>query len=141
MANPFLSLDGAGFIDQPGLKVDAILATYAATQYSQSVLYLDIISSLTKDIQLASQQWERLPELMNASLNRLFSAYFDQVEIDVSLDENSMNAETTSFKVYITGSVTQDGVMYDIAKLLQVDNAKFSEVSDFTPENIKYSEE
>ena len=37
MAYPFLSLDGSGYIREPSLKVDAILASYASTQYSQTV--------------------------------------------------------------------------------------------------------
>ncbi len=139
MAFPFLSLDGSGYIHEPSLKVDAILACYAATQYSQSVLYKSIISSLSKDIQLCSQQWDKLPDFVQSSLNRLFSAYFDQVEISVQLDEDSMNADTQTFQLFIIGSVVQDNRTYDLSKLLQVTNAKFSNVTDFAVGNAKYA--
>ncbi len=139
MAYPVPSLDGAGWIHDPALKVDMILANYASTQYSQTILYRNLISSFSKDIQLCSQQWNRLPETMLQSLDRLFTAYFDQVDITVDLDEDSMNAETNSFQVLITGSLVQDGKNYDLSKVLQVTNSKFASVSDFSLGNQKYA--
>ena len=139
MAYPFLSLDGSGYIREPSLKVDAILASYAATQYSQSVLYRDLISSLSKDLQMCSQQWDKLSGYVQTSLERLFNAYFDQVELNVSLDEDSMNADTSTFKLYITGVVVQDGKPYDLSKMLHIDNAKFSSVTDFGLGNNQYA--
>ena len=120
MTYPVPSLDGAGWINDPALKVDAILANYASTQYSQTILYRSRISSFSKDLQLCSQQWNKLPETMQQSLDRMFTAYFEQVDISVELDEESMNDETKSFRVFITGSLAQDGKGYDLSKILQV---------------------
>ena len=139
MAYPFLSLDGSGFINEPSLKVDAILACYSSTQYSQTVLYRDSISSISKDIQMSSQQWDKLPNYMQGSLERLFGAYFDNVDIKVNLDEDSMNAQTASFKLTIVGTLMQDNIAYDLAKLLTIDNAKFSKVTDFSLGNVVYA--
>lgn len=139
MAYPFLSMDGSGFIHEPSLKVDAILASYAATQYSQSVIYRDIISSLSKDLQRCSQQWDKLAGIVEGSLDRLFNAYFDQVEINVVLDEESMNADTSTFKLFIMGTVAQDGKPYDLSKMLQISNSKFSSVTDFGLGNKQYA--
>lgn len=139
MAYPVPSLDGSGFIRDAALKIDAILANYATTQFSQSILYRNRISSFSKDIQMCSQQWQKLPATMQASLDRLFTAYFDQTDISVDLDEESMNDQTASFKIYIVGSVVQDNTSYELSKVLQVTNAKFSSVTDFNLGNANYA--
>jgi hypothetical protein len=73
---------------------------------------------------------------VETSLERLFNAYFDQVDLTVNLDEDSMNADTSTFKLYIMGTVIQDGKPYDLSKMLQIDNAKFSSVTDFGLGNV-----
>lgn len=139
MDNPYLSLGGEGLITEPAAKVDAILAGYAATQYSQSILFREIISSLSKDIQLCSQQWEKLPNYVQQSLARLFSGYFSQTDISVTLDEASMNADNASFKLLIAGTVVQAGVPYDLSKMLQISSGKFASVTDFGAGNAIYA--
>lgn len=139
MANAIASMDGTGFITDASLKIDYVMASYAATQYSQSVLFRDSISSFSKDIQMASQQWEILPDLMQDNLNKMFSAYFDNVEIMVRLDEDSYNDSSNTFKVFIEGIVSQDGESYQLSKELYVNSKKFSSVSDFSPGNINYA--
>lgn len=139
MAYPVPSLDGSGFIYDPALKIDAILANYSVSQHSQTSLYRNRISSFSKDIQMCSQQWGKLPATMQSSLDRLFTAYFDQTDITVQLDESSMNDETASFKLVIFGSVIQDNVSYELSKVLQVTNAKFSSVTDFNLGNAQYA--
>jgi hypothetical protein len=57
----------------------------------------------------------------------------------ISLDEDSMNADTSTFKLYITGVVVQDGKPYDLSKMLHIDNAKFSSVTDFGLGNNQYA--
>ena len=138
MDNPYLSLGGEGLITEPAAKVDAILADYSAVQRSQSVLFREIISSLSKDIQLCSQQWDKLPKYMQDSLARLFSSYFSQADISVTLDEASMNAENSSFKILISGTLVQAGVPYDLSKMLQISSGKFSSVTDFGAGNAAY---
>jgi len=139
MPFPVPSLDGSGFITDAALKIDAIFANYAATQYSQTVLYRDRISSFSKDIQMCSQQWQKLPDVMQQSLNRLFTAYFDQTDITVELDENSMNDETATFQLFISGSVIQDNTAHNLSKILQVTNSKFSSVTDFNMSNTPHA--
>lgn len=139
MAYAIASMDGSGFITDPSLKIDYIMACYASTQYSQTVLFRDSISSFTKDVQMCSQQWERLPDTMQSNLNKMFSAYFDNVEIIVRLDDASMEDSSNQFKVYIEGIVSQDGQSYQLSKELYVNSKKFSSVSDFSPGNINYA--
>ena len=138
MAYHVPSLDGSGFITDAALKIDAIFANYAATQYSQSVLYRSRISSFSKDVQMCSQQWRKLPDVMQGSLSRLFTAYFDQTDITVELDEDSMNDETATFQLFISGSVIQDNTAQNLSKVMQVTNAKFSSVTDFNMSNARY---
>ena len=139
MAYAIASMDGSGFITDASLKIDYIMACYASTQYSQTVLFRDSISSFSKDIQMCSQQWERLPDTMQNNLNKMFSAYFDNVEIIVRLDDASMEDSSNQFKVYIEGIVSQDGNNYQLSKELYVNSKKFSAVSDFSPGNINYA--
>lgn len=138
MAYPVPSLDGSGYIQDPNIKVDTLFANYAATQYSQTILFRDNISSFSKDIQLCSQQWEKLPEYIKVSLDRLFTAYFDQVDIYVELDEASMESNDGTFKLLITGTVVQDTVSYELGKVMQVTNSRFSSVTDFSLGNARY---
>lgn len=138
MAYPVPSLDGSGYIYDPNIKIDTLFANYAATQYSQTILFRDNISSFSKDIQLCSQQWTKLPEYVKASLDRLFTAYFDQTDIYVELDESSMEANNNTFKLLITGTVVQDAVNYELGKVMQITNAKFSSVTDFNLGNARY---
>lgn len=138
MAYPVPSLDGSGYIQDPNIKVDTLFANYAATQYSQTILFRDNISSFSKDIQLCSQQWEKLPEYIKVSLDRLFTAYFDQVDIYVELDEASMENNDGTFKLLITGTVVQDTVSYELGKVMQVTNSRFSSVTDFSLGNARY---
>lgn len=138
MAYPIPSLDGSGFITDPSLKIDYIMACYCSTQYSQTILYRNLISSFSKDIQLSAQQWEKLPGLVEASLNRLFSSYFDQTDIAVNIDDNSMDAASSTFKLIIEGIVRQDGSSYQLSKELYVNHSKVSSVTDFNIGNIVY---
>jgi hypothetical protein len=139
MANRIPSMDGSGFITDPSLKIDYLMACYCSTQHSQTVLYRPLISSFSKDIQLSSQQWESLPGYVEASLSRLFTSYFDQTEIAVSIDENSMEDGTSLFKLIIEGIVRQDGTSYQLSKELYVNHAKLSSVTDFNIGNTNYA--
>lgn len=138
MAYPILSLDGSGLITDPSLKIDYQMACYCSTQYSQSFLYRNLISSFSKDIQLAAQQWEKLPELVENSLSKLFTSCFDQVEINVSIDDTSMEDDSPIFKLIIEGIVRQDGVGYQLSKELYVNSTKLSAVTDFNIGNSYY---
>ncbi len=138
MANPIPSLDGSGYITDPSLKIDYIMACYCSTQYSQTIFYRNLISSFSKDIQLSAQQWEKLPELVENSLSRLFTAYFDQTEISADIDETSMEDDTNTFKLIIEGIVRQDGVSYQLSKELYVNHTKVSSVTDFSIGNAFY---
>lgn len=139
MAYAIASMDGSGYITDPSAKIDYIMACYASTQYSQSLLYRDKISSFSKDIQMCSQQWELLPDRMANNLNKMFSAYFDNVEIMVRLDDDSMKDASNEFKVYIEGIVSQDGKSHQLSRELFVNSTKFSSVSDFSNGNISYA--
>lgn len=138
VAYPVPSLDGSGYINDPNIKVDTLFANYAATQYSQTILFRDKISSFSKDIQQCSQQWDKLPDFVKRSLDRLFTAYFDQVDLEVQLDEASMDANNASFKLNISGTVVQDSNQYELAKVMQVTNSRFASVTDFNLGNSKY---
>ena len=114
------------------------MACYCSTQYSQTIFYRNLISSFSKDIQLSAQQWEKLPELVENSLSRLFTAYFDQTEISADIDETSMEDDTNTFKLIIEGIVRQDGVSYQLSKELYVNHTKVSSVTDFSIGNAFY---
>ena len=140
MAYDFPSLDGTGWVKDPRIKIDSIFAAYMATDHSQTVLYRNFISSFSKDIQVSANQWSMLPTLVKDNLGRMFSSYFDSVDIDVSLDENSMNASTNQFLLVVSGTVIQDGITYDISKELQRNSTKTTSITDFKSENIVYQE-
>ena len=72
-------------------------------------------------------------------MSRLFTSYFDQTEIAVSIDENSMEDGTSLFKLIIEGIVRQDGTSYQLSKELYVNHAKLSSVTDFNIGNTNYA--
>lgn len=130
MATSLLTLDGAGIVTDPYQKIQLILAYLLATQASQSNIFKSHVVSISDIIRRKGSQSIDMRTEVEDSIKRVFNRYFDNVDINVSIDKSN-KVDKSEFDVVIQCQVTQDGKTYDVARTLSVLNDKIKLVSEF----------
>lgn len=126
--NPYPTLSELGFIHDPKQKIEWIFADYIAAKHSQSTIHFGKISSLSFDEFDGNYEGHRTAEVMQNSLTRLFSAYFETTSIQVTDDSVDNSNET---RVVVKGVFTQEGKSFQLNEVLSVDNGRINKLTNF----------
>ena len=81
MTNPYCSLDTVGFVKEPAVIAERVLADYLSTNYSQSIIFFGKLKSLQRTIQLNAGNMDLTAAAIGEDLHELLSAYLDNVTV------------------------------------------------------------
>lgn len=125
---PYPTLSEAGLIYDAEQKIEWIFADYVAAKYSQSTLNYGRVASLSFDEFAGNYEGVRTAEVMQLSLVRLFEAYFDTADIQVT---DSSSSDSSIVNVTIKGMLTQEGKTYQLNEALSVNNGRINRLAKF----------
>lgn len=120
MTQPMIpSLSEDGWVTTPIKMADYVLSYFFTSDYSQSYIYNNKISSLPWILQNTQGNMHNTLIDMHDTLNTYFSKYFNNVIVEVldATDPNSTSKAAISIYLSFTGN---DGVVYSLAKLLNL---------------------
>jgi len=121
------SLSTENFISEPLIKLDTLYSYFLASDYSQSSIYTKNITSLKHLFEEHSSDNSALIDSTNDALKTYLLRYFDEVDINVSID-----VEIGSLNIAIK-VVDRDGVEASLHNTLNIANGKldtYSAISD-----------
>ena len=121
MANDVPTLTSKGWLREAQPKADALMAYYLTARRSQSTLAQNSVYSLPKHIQLYGNNPKELEANVQRDLQTYFSDHFDGVMCEVTTDIPSP-ADPNRLNLRIGITVMQDGVRYQVAHLIEVEN-------------------
>lgn len=113
------TLSTVGWVNTVDKKADVILGHFFLSDYSQSVLYKGNVKSLPYIIAELSNKPLLLKARIYESLVSLMQPFFEQVQIDVAVEEDKL--DDSKLTITISATVFERGVSYDMAYLV---NAK-----------------
>lgn len=127
-SNPYPTLSEQGYIFDPVQKIEIIFADYLAAKHSQSTMFSGQISSLSFDEFSGNYDRYRTPELIQNSLTKLYGAYFDSANIEVT-DNSKTDSNVTEVK--IVGELIDGDQTYQLNEVLAVNNGRINRLGRF----------
>ena len=125
------SFTTAGWISDPYAKADYIMASFFATEYSQTREWQGRLHSLPYIIQSASNDPSQLRNLTTNSLKELFDSYYDSSSVEVSVvDESADGGSEVRLNIIIRVVFVQNGIKMSLGRALNSVNGKLSSVTD-----------
>ena len=121
MATPYPTLSNQKYISDPNQKIQWIFSDYLKAKHSQSVLFFGEMNSAIHDEYLGEYEGMKTAEIIQKSLTRAYSGYFDTVNFDVR-DNTPENSKVV--QILVKGVLTQDGKTYKLNENLQVKNGR-----------------
>lgn len=132
--NSLVCLDTTGYVTDPLIKADRLLAYFFVSDYSQSNSHLGYIHSLPYIIQSNISNLLQMGIDIEESLKILFRNYFDSMDVTVKVEpviENGIESETKR-NILLDIIVIEDGVQYSLGKAVSLSNSKVKKVINRT---------
>lgn len=120
------TLSSAGWLETVGQKADRLFAYYLTSEFSQSYLYHNNVTSMTYHIQQYGNRPLELQEVVQRELKAMLNSYFDDVELRVAVDEPAQG-DPERINITIDCKVIQDGVPYSLGRLVKATQSKVIE--------------
>lgn len=115
--NPYPTFSESGWITDPKQKIEWIFSDYIKAKYSQSIVNYGKISSLSFDEFDGNYEGIKTADIIQRSLTKLYSAFFETADIEVK-DDSLSNSEVTT--VTIKGILSQGGQRYQLNENLTI---------------------
>ena len=140
MAKKIISLGKAGLLSSIHLKINYAMCCYFYSKYSQSTLYLDNITSLTKDLQINGNDAVDLKNGIQKSLQLVLGRSFEAAEVEVT---NLTAADDPGIKLQINAIVSEQGSIEDnsvsVGYSIFTKNSTLKELIDLSNGRVMYS--
>ena len=121
---PTLSTDG--WVNELAMKADRIMSYFFISDFSQTELYPDKITSLPYIIKVNAGDEMLLKSEMTRALNAYLSRHFDKADVSVSTNITSDTDHRLEIKLIIT--VYENDVQYNLGRLIQTVNSTISSI-------------
>lgn len=121
------SLSEDGWVDDSSKIADLLFSYFFISDYSQTYCYKDKVSSLPWILQKCQGDMEKTSDLTREVLARLFSAYFTNVEAQVSVSNDINKPTEITLNIYVNFT-DSDGKNYTLGKLLEVANLTINKI-------------
>jgi hypothetical protein len=129
MKRPYPSLSSKGWIeDAPGV-LDSVTANFFLTHPSLATEFSAEIEALPVLIQQYGDSEVDIQREMRTSLTTLFSRYFDDPTVEVTVNYPFAD-DYTRMNVAVMATVKKDGESFNVARELQLINSKVVNVMD-----------
>lgn len=120
---PYPSVD-AGFIYDPGKKLDCLIADFYEAEHAQSLLFRGSIASLPYIIQQNPDDESGVINDIRTTLTSYLSKYFDDVIVEVAKEDT---VSSTSYSLRLFVQVTQGTETVDLYSRLKIKGTKLEE--------------
>ena len=125
---PTLTLDG--FVSDVNTTILKIYQYFVTSDYSQSVMYFDNISSLKYLIGQAGSDLDKLEDDISETLYTMCQRYCDDVTVDVEITTEKISETKHSNNIKINITVIEDGVTYDLERSVIMSDNKILKIND-----------
>lgn len=122
------TLSSGGFIHDPAVKLEKIVAYFFIADYSQSNQHRGRVASLPYLIKNHGHEPSILVDRIQSTLEGMLGAYFDTCYVNVS-QEDPLTSKP-EYNIIVDGTVSQGGKKYDISRLLTISNNTLASVSE-----------
>lgn len=132
-ANVYPTMDSTGFLRDPRAKAERILVDYLSTNYSQSNIFFGRLKSLIAAVQNNPNNMPNLANQVNNDLSTLFSAYLENVLVEVTPVEFEKSDGTVNDALYDLQIRVQYSVgnqLEELAKSILVENTGLARLVD-----------
>lgn len=119
---PSLSEDGWVFSSKK--QADYLMAYFLASDYSQSYIHKNQVSSFGWMISKYGNQPAQLISQMESVLRTLFNRYFNNVEVEVSDSTNPEEPSKFILSIFVQFQLA-DGSVENIARITQINGSRF----------------
>lgn len=120
---PYPSID-AGYIYDPGKKLDCLMSDFYEAENAQSLLFRGSIASLPYIIQQNPNDDTGVINDIRTTLTSYLSKYFDDVLVEVA-KENTNSSTSYSLRLFV--QVTQGNETTDLYSRLKINGTKLEE--------------
>lgn len=121
------SLSENGWIDSPVTVSDALFSHFLLSDYSQTYLYKDQVSSLPWIIQDTQGNISDTIIATQDTLSKYFIRYFDNVVVEVTEIPNIAEPSKGQISIYLQFTDTE-GVQHVLGRLITIIDSKISEI-------------
>ncbi len=121
------SLSEDGWVDSPELMGDYVLSHFFVSDYSQTHLYKNSVSSLPYLVQKYQGDINGLLSSVQSTLQIYLSRYFTGVIVEANPVPNPTNSNKIGFSIYVS-YVGNDGNTYTLERLIHTNNSKILEI-------------
>lgn len=123
MAVPLGRLDTAGWVFSPGDIVASLFEYYRRSEKSQSNLFKGVVS-LPYTLAKCSNNWAQIESDVTSDIVKLFTPYFDVINIRCDVDEDKVftDPDNPKYTLKISGSVSLKGKTFVLNKIVSVEN-------------------
>lgn len=128
--NPVPTLSTDGWVRSNSKRIDYLLVYFFVSDYLQSTLYQDKVSSLPWILKENPRDMNAAAEAVRRQLNIYLAAYYDSVSIDVSVEDTDPTVSAAKTTMMIRATVTLNGETFQVPKLLKIVDGKLAEFSD-----------
>ena len=122
------TLSPEGWVSDPRIKANKLMAYFLVADYSQSNDFLGQVRSLAYYIQKDAKDFFSLKDDLILALRELFGRHYDQIEVGVNIltSENTPTINASRFNIDISIIVTDKGTRHSLGRLLEVVDTKFT---------------
>ena len=122
---PALSEDG--WVNTPVKQADYLFSHFFLSDYSQTYIYTDKVSSLSWLLQQYGNEPPEMARNLKATLEQYFGRYFDNVVVESTSSQVDNNPNEQNLSIYVTFQ-SKDGVTYNLGRMVNVENTKIKNV-------------
>lgn len=119
------TLSAHGWVKDPPVMMDFLLAHFFESDYIQSEIYGDHVANVQVILQQFSQDVPGLINKLQSKLSDYVGAHFPEgVSVDVQQSESkSLKPDEVAIRIFMT--VTSEGTEYSVGRMLGLLNSKF----------------
>lgn len=131
MTNPYYALDTVGFVKEPAVIAERILADYLSTNYSQSIIFFGSLRSLQRSVQANAGNMDLTSSAIQDDIETLFSRYLDNVSVNVTNApiKNTFGNDTDKYEIFIEASFSTGKGMETLATTIRQTNEGFTRIA------------
>ncbi len=129
MAKPtyFPSLSESSWITSSIQKADYLFSHFFESNYSQTEIYKDNVSSFAYLVAIYSEDPDRLVSEVQKTLQNYFGRYFNTVVCEVTWFANKLNTSIIELTIYLT-FIDDEGKEYNLSRVLSTTGGKIVSV-------------
>lgn len=134
--NYFLpTLSQEGWVQSTAEQADYLISHFFASEYSQTHLYQRNVSSFQWIIQESQGDMAKTISLLKDTLNKYYSRYFDNVNVDVSYLQDPPDSSSVTISLYVS-FIDKLGKEFILGKTLELVNSKISKIININNNGI-----